>query len=122
MLSDYAERVHQTKRNQYSKPINVCLDYIFKHLYDPITLNDLARKAALHPNYLSALFKKEVGCSLRHYIQQTKIDEARSLLLLTDRSISEISTLLNYHDQSYFSKIFKKFTGVTPNEYKNNRL
>lgn len=122
MLSDYAERVHQAKRNQYSKPINVCLDYIFKHLYDHITLSDLALKVALHPNYLSSLFKKEVGCSLRHYIQQTKIDEARSLLLLTDHSISEISTLLNYHDQSYFSKIFKKFTGVTPNEYRNNRL
>ncbi|AZK47658.1 helix-turn-helix domain-containing protein [Paenibacillus lentus] len=66
-------------------------------------------------------FKKKVGCSLRIYIQQAKIDEARSLLLLTDNSISEISTLLNYHDQSYFFKYIKKFTGVTPNEYRNNR-
>ncbi|WP_460319423.1 helix-turn-helix transcriptional regulator [Paenibacillus sp. YSY-4.3] len=121
VLSDYAERVHQAKRNRYSKPINICLDYMFKHLYDPVSLNDLAQKAALHPNYLSALFKREVGCSLREYIQRTKIEEAQSLLLLTNRPISEISALLNYHDQSYFSKIFKKFTGVTPIEYRNKR-
>ncbi|MUG45701.1 helix-turn-helix domain-containing protein [Paenibacillus woosongensis] len=121
VLSDYAERVHQTKRNQYSKPINTCLDYIFKHLYDHISLNDLAQKAALHPNYLSALFKREVGYSLREYIQRIKIEEAQSLLLLTDQTISEISALLNYHDQSYFSKMFKKFTGVTPIEYRNKR-
>ncbi|WP_019638012.1 helix-turn-helix transcriptional regulator [Paenibacillus fonticola] len=121
MLADFAERVHQTKRNRYSKPINICLDYIFKHLYDKISLADLAQKAALHPHYLSGLFKKEVGCSLRDYIQQTKIEEARSLLMLTDQPISEISTLLNYHDQSYFSKIFKKFTGITPNEFRNSR-
>jgi AraC-like DNA-binding protein len=119
VLADFAERVHRNKRKQYSNPINACLDYIFKHLYEDISLSDLAREAALHPNYLSTLFHKEVGRSLTSYIRDTKIEEAATLLRLSDRSITEISTLLNFHDQSYFTKTFKKVMGKTPKQYKN---
>ncbi|MEH7313803.1 helix-turn-helix domain-containing protein, partial [Priestia megaterium] len=75
----------------------------------------------LHPNYLSKIFKKEVGKSVSQYIQEQRIEEAKKLLQLSNYTISEISTLLNFHDQSYFTTTFKKILGVTPKQYRNTQ-
>lgn len=118
-LIDFAERVENSKKYKYSKPINVCQTYIFNHLYENITLSELANLTGLNPNYLSNLFKKEVGISIKAFIQKTKIDEAKNLLSYSNYSLTEISTLLNFHDQSYFTRIFKQVTGITPKQYIN---
>ncbi|MBT2701616.1 helix-turn-helix transcriptional regulator, partial [Bacillus sp. ISL-40] len=103
---------------KYSKPINICQNYIYTHLYQDICLSDLADLVQMNPQYLSHLFKKEVGISIIEFIQQVKVDEAKTLLTYTQHSLTEISSLLNFHDQSYFIKVFKKFAGVTPNQFK----
>ncbi|HHT7239816.1 MULTISPECIES: helix-turn-helix domain-containing protein [Bacillus] len=118
-LLEFAERVKNGTMQQHSKPINVCQNYIFTHLYEDITLSHLAEIVVLNPSYLSSLFKKEVGISLSEYIQRAKIDESKKLMTYTRHSISEISTLLNFHDQSHFTKVFKKHTGISPKQYKN---
>lgn len=122
VLGDFAERVEKNRELNYSKPINRCLNYIFSHLYEDISLNKLARVADVHPNYLSSLFKKEVGTNVKTYISAAKVEEAKTLIRFTDYSLLKISTLLDFHDQSYFTKTFKKFTGVTPNYYKKHEL
>lgn len=119
-LSDFADRVRKQKQQSYSKPINKCMNYIYTHLYEELTLTHLADIADMHPNYLSSLFKKEVGIPIAEYIHRTKIDEAKTLLTFTDYSLLKISTILNFHDQSYFTKVFKKYTGVTPKKYKTS--
>lgn len=108
LLTSYAimeltERVKKGQKHKYSRPINLCHNYIFNHLYESITLASLG---------------KEVGISVVEYIHQLKIEEAKSLLTFTNYSSVEISGLLNFHDQSYFSKVFRKHTGVTPKQYK----
>ncbi|SCW84095.1 AraC-type DNA-binding protein [Paenibacillus tianmuensis] len=118
-LHDFAERVLKHREQKYSKPINACKNYIFSHLYDEIKLADLAEMTVMNPSYLSALFKKEVGTTISEYIQRTKIEEAKSLIDYTTYTLSDICTLLNFHDQSHFTKTFKKFVGLTPGEYKN---
>lgn len=120
-LSDFADRVKKHKQQSYSKPINMCLNYIYTHLYEDLTLTNLANLVEMHPNYLSSFFKKEVGISIAEYIHRTKVDEAKSLLTFTDYSLLKISTILNFHDQSYFTKVFKKYVGVTPKKYKQNK-
>jgi AraC-like DNA-binding protein len=119
-FADFAERVHTSQIEQYSKPISLCQNFIFNHVYENITLSQLSELVQLTPNYLSSLFKKETGVSLSEYIQKVKIDEAKNLLTLTSCSLSEICTLLNFTDQSYFIKVFKKFAGVTPKHFKDN--
>lgn len=114
VLYTYAEKVRQAKNERYSKTVTTCKDYIYKHIYENIAHNDIARKAELSPKYLSVLFKKEVGITVSEYIQQTKVNEAKKLLAYSKTPISEICTLLNFNDQSYFTKVFKKVTGVTP--------
>ncbi|MGE6590219.1 helix-turn-helix domain-containing protein [Bacillus mycoides] len=118
-LLEFSEQVKNGKMQKHLKPINICQNYIFTHLYEDITLSHLAEIVALNPSYLSSLFKKEVGISLGEYIQRAKIDESKSLMTYTKHSISEISTLLNFHDQSYFTKVFKKHTGISPKQFKN---
>ncbi|QWH01419.1 helix-turn-helix domain-containing protein [Bacillus mycoides] len=118
-LLEFAERVKNGTMQQHSKPINECQNYIFTHLYGDITLTILAEIVTLNPSYLSSLFKKEVGISLNEYIQRAKVDESKKLMTYTRHSISEISTLLNFHDQSHFTKIFKKHTGISPKQFKN---
>jgi YesN/AraC family two-component response regulator len=118
-LLEFTDRVIKGKKHKYSKPISTCQNYIFTHLYEDITLSHLAKLTALNPSYLSVLFKKEVGISLRAYIQNAKVEEAKSLMTYTNHSLTEISSLLNFHDQSYFTKVFKKFTGITPKQFIN---
>ncbi|QUG84570.1 helix-turn-helix domain-containing protein [Bacillus nitratireducens] len=121
-IMDFTNRVHQLNEEKYSATITACQHYIYDHLYDDIRLNHLAQMCHLSPNYLSSLFKKEVGKPLSEYIQQQRVDEAKKLLLLTNYSILDISMWLNFNDQSYFIKIFKKYTGLTPRQFRNDHF
>ncbi|GAF67115.1 putative response regulator [Bacillus sp. TS-2] len=117
-LSDFADRVKKIKQKRYSKPINMCLNYIYTNLYGNLKLVDISKHVNMHPNYISSLFKKEMGISLSKYIHQSKVDEAKLLLKFTNHSLLKVSTMLHFHDQSYFTKVFKKHTGLTPKRYK----
>lgn len=116
-LVDFAERVQKSQHEIYSKPISLCRHYIFNHIYDRLTLSDLAELVELNPSYLSSQFKKETGEALSEYIQRMRIDEAKKLIMFSSYSLSDICSLLNFTDQSYFAKIFKKYTGTTPRNF-----
>ncbi|WP_088104798.1 helix-turn-helix domain-containing protein [Halalkalibacter urbisdiaboli] len=118
VLYTFAGRVQQVKSERYSKTISLCKDYMFKHLYQNISHNDIANYVEISPKYLSVLFKKEVGVSVSEYMQQIKINESKKLLAYSKSPISEICTLLNFNDQSYFTKVFKKIVGITPKLYR----
>lgn len=111
------EKVSQVKESQHSKIVTLCKNYIYNHRYSKITHEELAEHAGISPNYLSVLFKKEVGVPVNEYIQQIKIEEAKHMIQFTSTPLSEIGSLLNFTDQSYFTKIFKKHTGRTPKQY-----
>lgn|SRR5690625_351045 len=118
MLYTFTEKVLQVKNEQYSQTIASCRNYIVKRVYEEINHNDIASMIELSPKYLSVLFKKEVGITISEYIQQTKIEEAKKLLAHSSNTILDISSLLNFSDQSYFTKVFKKVVGITPKVYR----
>ncbi|OPA81534.1 hypothetical protein BVG16_02495 [Paenibacillus selenitireducens] len=120
-LVDFTERVHARQLPNVSAAISRCQNYIFNHLYEEISLTTLAEITNLHANYLSQRFKKEVGISVSEYIQRQRIEEAKELLTLSDFPLSEICSRLTFHDQSYFTKVFKKYTGMTPKQYRKQR-
>jgi AraC-like DNA-binding protein len=117
-LCTFADSVKEYNEKQYSKKINMCLDYIAKNIYNDITVNALANYIQTNPSYLSDIFKKEVGIPLKQYIQRERIEEAKRILTLTQYPVSTICHMLNFHDQSYFIKVFKKFTNTTPKQYR----
>jgi YesN/AraC family two-component response regulator len=112
------EKVNQVKEERFSKTITTCKNYIYNNRYEKITHDDVANQVDLSHSYLSILFKKEVGISVSDYIQHVKIDEAKNLIEYTETPLSEIGSLLNFSDQSYFTKVFKKHAGLTPKQYK----
>lgn len=121
----YAEMVHEIKekqkgilKKQKNPRINKCKDFIFSHLHDRITLEDLAAEADCNPNYLSQLFKECEGISISSYILQEKINRAKNLLIYSDYSYIEIATYLGFSSQSHLGTQFKKHTGYTLRQYR----
>ena len=89
-----------------------------RHYAEPLTLAQLAETAGLSPSYFSALFVKVMGVSLREYINHVRVEEAKRLLTATDYPLSQIAVSVGFSDQSYFSKVFKQITGISPNRYR----
>ncbi|MBH0356840.1 helix-turn-helix domain-containing protein [Bacillus toyonensis] len=117
-LCTFADRVKEYNAQKYSNTITTCINYISKNIYDRIFLNELANHLDISPNYLSKLFKKEVGIPLIEYIQRERVEEAKKLLALTTYPLSDIYNWLNFNDHSYFIKVFKKSTNMTPRQYR----
>lgn len=122
----YAGMVHEIKEQQKgtlqkrkNPRINKCKDFIFSHLHDRITVDDLAVEADCNPNYLSQLFKQCEGISISDYILREKINRAKNLLIYSDYSYIEIATYLGFSSQSHLGKQFKKTTGYTPKQYRD---
>lgn len=115
----YVKTVQKFKKTKtHSKPITHCLNYIASHFNETITLETLAKNVNLHPNYLSLLFKKELGENLRDYLIRNRISVAKSLLSRTEYTYSQISNSLAFCSQSHFTKTFKAKTGYTPKQYR----
>ncbi|PIE93605.1 AraC family transcriptional regulator [Bacillus fungorum] len=122
VFCSFADRVKEQKVQQHSKTIAICKNYIFKNIYNQISVKQIAKFANVNSDYLSILFKKEVGISLIEYIQRERIEEAKKLLTFTTYPLSDICASLNFSDQSYFTKIFKKFTNETPGKYRQSHV
>jgi AraC-like DNA-binding protein len=105
-------------RDKLSPGVAICCEYINLHLHDEVNLFQLTKLVRLGPKSLSKKFKLETGLSVSDYIHQERIKEARALLEYSDYSISEIGYHLQYGSQSYFSSVFKKFSGVTPQQFR----
>lgn len=83
-----------------------------------ISLQDVADQVHLNPAYFSSLFKQSTGSSFKEYLNMVRVEESKRLLSNTDYSIIDIAIAVGFEDQSYFSKVFKKYTGLTPKQYR----
>ncbi|MCD9023200.1 response regulator [Cohnella silvisoli] len=83
-----------------------------------LTLNEVAQKNHVSPNYLSYLFKKNTGVNLWEYVIKLRMEESKRLILNTDLRRYEISERVGYESPEHFSKIFKKYFGISPSEMK----
>ncbi|WP_162011711.1 helix-turn-helix transcriptional regulator [Streptococcus sp. S784/96/1] len=92
--------------------------YITEHLHQPITSEEVAQAIPCSSSYLTQLFQKELNTSIQNYIYQEKMTYAEQLLIYTELSLSEITTSLGYSSQSYFGKVFKKFSNYSPLYYR----
>ncbi len=120
MQIDFAERMRDLKKeNVVSIHIRKCIDYIYDHLHEDLTVKLLANVMGLNPSYLSKLFIKEKGISINEFITHSKITTAENLLKFSDFTSLEIAMALGYSSQSAFISVFKKFNGVTPKQYRD---
>lgn len=121
MLVDFTERVAASKIPVDITPeIYNALQYIQLHTNFNISVQDVADSVNLSRSHLSRRFKAELGFDISSFIMRCKLEEAKSLLSYTDKSLSEISTYLCFSSQSYFNNVFKQKYGITPKEYRIN--
>ena len=106
---------------RYSKPVELSLQLIEGSYDRNISLDEICREAAVSRNYFCYLFKREVGVSVWNYLTQLRMERAKKLLEETDLRSYEIAFQVGYDNPSYFSRIFKKYEQMTPNEYRENR-
>lgn len=96
-------------------------DYIKQNYNKDIALEDICSHIGISKNYFCNLFKREVGEGIWDYLTRIRIEKAKELLMKTDLRCYEVSYEIGYENPSHFTKMFKKFTGLTPNEYREKK-
>jgi two-component system, response regulator YesN len=117
MVIEYCDLVMSSSLSKYSKVIQKVIEYLVTHYNQPLNINELANSCLTHPSHLSRKFNQETGLSITAYLQKVRINKAKYLLGNETMSIEEIAWLVGYEDSSYFSRVFKKETGLTPSRF-----
>lgn len=119
MFAFYLKEVRAIpRRTPWSRPVAGCVDYIYEHLHQRITVPDLAKHVGLTESYLSTLFKKETGRAISEYVMDRRIEAAGNMLKFSDYSCADIGAILAFSSQSHFIRAFKARTGMTPRAYR----
>jgi AraC-like DNA-binding protein len=96
------------------------LGFIKKNYMNKISLHDVAEAANISPSYFSKVFKEEMKCNFNVYLNKYRVEVAKKLLLDLSIPLVNVALFTGFEDQSYFSKVFKKVTGLTPGKYRES--
>ena len=108
--------------NREERVISSITRYMQEHLSEEISLSVLAEEFHLNPQYISQLFKNEIGVGFLAYLTNIRIEKAKKLLLSTSLSVTEISEHTGYSDYRVFTKVVKKTEGITPSQFRREFL
>lgn len=118
LVAEIKEKKKSGRKKDQNLRVNQCKDYIFKHLHDKILIQDIADSLHLNANYLSEIFHQYEGITITGFILQEKINRAQNLLIYSPYTYSEIATYLGFSSQSHLGKQFKRCTGLTLRQYR----
>lgn len=123
-ISMYENKTNEQKNaeNREERVISYITRYMQEHLSEEISLSVLADEFHLNPQYISQLFKNEIGVGFHAYLTNIRIEKAKKMLLSSALSVTEISSLAGYGDYRVFTKVFKKAEGVTPSQFRRGFL
>lgn len=107
---------------QKERVISSITRYMQEHVSEEISLSVLADVFHLNPQYISQLFKNEIGVGFHVYLTHIRIEKAKKLLLSTALSVTDISSQVGYGDYRVFTKVFKKMEGITPSQFRREFL
>ena len=109
-----------SKSRYIKREVAEAVEYIKKNYHKDIALQDVAEKVEMSPSYLSSLFKIEMEQSFTEYLNQVRVDMSKDILLNTHLKTYEVAEKVGFSDNSYFIRMFKKYTGMKPNEFKKH--
>ena len=120
MAMDFTGRMRSLKKiAASSRQVADAVDYIYAHLGERITVDELADAVNISPTYLSRVFKQELGISVSEYIRRRKIDAAKNLLCYSRYELADIANMLSYSSQSHFIQQFRSVAGMTPKAFRD---
>ena len=121
-ISLFESKIENKDSQQKDRMIVSIKKYLQNHLQEDVSLNVLAQEFHLNAQYISQLFKSEIGVGFLTYLTNIRIEHAKKLLLSTDDAISDISDQCGYNDYRVFTKVFKKKEGITPSQFRRDFL
>ena len=123
-ISLFEQRVSQAQepQEQAERVITGITRYLQEHLAEEVSLSVLAEQFHLNPQYISQLFKNEIGVGFLAYLTNIRMERAKKLLLSTSLSVAEVAEQSGYGDYRVFTKVFKKSEGITPSQYRRDFL
>ena len=122
MALGYCRLVRNHTTKGYSAPIQKAVILIEGNLSGDLSLTRLARELNVNSSYLSTLFKRETGNTVTDFITDRRIRHAKQLLKSSRLQIQTVSQHCGFEDVHYFSKVFKRLTGVSPKQYRQNNM
>ena len=114
------EAVQATEQSSNLGIVHAVQGWLREHHAEEISLQTLGKQFGYSANYLGQVFKQETGTSVGEYLANIRIEAAKDLLLSSDYSMQEVAERCGFADQSYFSNVFKKKTGLSPRKYKQS--
>ncbi len=107
------------RKNNISPVVHTIMDWIKSNCHKPLSLHDIAEEFHYNADYLSSLFKKETGMTFVYYLNKSRVEISKNLLSSINISIKEAAYSCGFRDEKYYMKMFKKYEGMTPLQYKN---
>ncbi|TVY08579.1 helix-turn-helix transcriptional regulator [Paenibacillus cremeus] len=108
------------RKDQRDPMARFVLEYLEQHYHEDITLDSVAEKLDISGGYLSSYFKEKTGHNFIDYVHEVRITKARELLLQSELKIQEAASQVGYHNLNSFNRMFKKYTGMTPSEFRRS--
>lgn len=118
MLLQFIHFLRNNNLSRYSPPVGKTIAYINQNIHHKMNLQNIAENVHVHPNYLSNIFKKEVGMSITGFIEKQRLEAIRLFLTETSLSLTDIAFTFEFSSAAYFSSYFKKYFGVSPLKYR----
>lgn len=118
-MNDMMDHVFQFTHVRHANAIHRCVQYLEMNYAEKISLEQMAHMVYLSPSYLSRVFAAETGASFNSCLNRIRVEKSKELLLHGGLRIADISGAVGFEDQSYFTKVFKRIVGVTPNQYRD---
>lgn len=118
VLGRYTVLVFDMVDSKHANSIRKALGYLQMNYDRELTLAELAEYVNYSPSHFSKIFKEETGCSFRSYLNRTRVEKSKALLMDDQLSIAEVCTACGFGDQSYYGRVFKRIVGVTPDKYR----
>jgi YesN/AraC family two-component response regulator len=118
MIRKYSRLVQKHSQKDYSLLVQKVITCIDTDITADLSLKTQAKLLNVNPSYLSTLFKKETGVTLTDYVNKKRVERAKHLLKNGNTQIQTVAQSCGILDVNYFTKIFKKYEGVTPKEYR----
>lgn len=122
LLCELLVMPHTIQQQDDTDTVSQVIDYITQHLFEDISVNDIASSISLSPSHLSRLFKMRTGFSPHEFITLRRIDAAKELLLTTKLSVKQIAFRVGYHSEANFITSFSGKTGLTPAVFRRNPI
>lgn len=118
VLNRFADLVFDLVDSKHKNIIRKAVGYMNSNYSKDLTLAEVADYVGYSHSHFSKVFKEEMGCGFRYYLNQIRVEKSKALLLSGNMSIAEICEICGFEDQSYHCKVFKKMVGITPDKYR----